>query len=154
MADAPPKPASYDHPTGGWGSVKGISKVELRSRAAPGALDTLRVQNKPEGYMCSSCAWVKPPNPHPFEFCENGAKATLWDLTTRRCTPEFFARHTVSELRGWGDYELEMQGRLTHPLRYDPASDTYVETSWDEAFAAIGAKLRTLAPKSVTFYAS
>ena len=45
-------------------------------------------------------------------------------------------------------------GRLTHPLRYDAASDRYVETTWDEAFAAIGAQLRKLDPKDVTFYAS
>ncbi len=155
-AEAPtlPEPREYEHAAGGWGSVQGISRIELAEMAGPGALDTLKEQNKPGGYMCSSCAWTKPPNPHPFEFCENGAKATLWDLTTRRCGPEFFARHTVSELAARSDYELEQVGRLTHPMRYDAATDKYVETGWDEAFAAIGAKLNELDPKSVTFYAS
>ena len=153
MADLP-DPVEYEGASGGWGSLKGISRIELKERAGPGAMDTLKDQNKPGGTMCPSCAWVKPPNPHAFEFCENGAKATLWDLTSRRCGPEFFARHTVSELRGWDGYELEMQGRLTHPLRYDAASDHYVETSWDEAFTAIGAQLRALEPKATTFYAS
>jgi molybdopterin-dependent oxidoreductase alpha subunit len=91
---------------------------------------------------------------HPFEFCENGAKATLWELTTRRCTPEFFEKHTVSELRGWSDYDLEQVGRLTQPLRYDRASDKYVACDWDEAFAGIGAELKALDPKSAVFYTS
>ena len=88
MADDLPQPKQYEHATGGWGSVRGMTKIELSAKAAPGALLTLKDQNKPGGYMCSSCAWTKPEDPHPFEFCENGAKATLWDLTTDRCTPE------------------------------------------------------------------
>jgi len=152
--DSGPEPRGYTHPAGGWGSVRGITEIELRQRAGPGAFDTLRQQNKAGGHMCTSCAWSKPPNPHPFEFCENGAKATIWDLTTARCTPEFFAQHPVAELAGWSDYDLEMQGRLTQPLRYDPVSDRYLPVGWDEAFAAIGAKLRQMDPKSVTFYTS
>lgn len=144
----------YDKPTGGWGSLRGVAETFARERATPGALQTLARQNKPGGFMCVSCAWTKPANPHPFEFCENGAKATLWELTTLRCTPEFFAEHTVSELKTWRDYDLEQTGRLTHPMRYDRASDKYVPCSWDEAFAAIGTELRALDPKSTVFYSS
>ena len=149
-----PKPRHYDHAAGGWGSLEGMARVELDARAGPGALQTLAVQNKPAGYMCSSCAWAKPPNPHPAEFCESGAKATIWDLTSKRCTRAFFAAHTVSELRSWSDHDLESAGRLTEPMRYDAASDRYVPIGWDDAIAAIGAALRRLEPKSVTFYAS
>lgn len=149
-----PEPRHYDHAAGGWGSLDGMMRVELDSRAGPGMLQTLAVQNKPGGYMCSSCAWGKPPNPHPAEFCESGAKATIWDLTSKRCTPEFFAAHTVTELRAWSDHDLEAVGRLTDPLRYDAASDRYVRVEWDEAIAAIAATLRRLEPKSVTFYTS
>lgn len=154
MADDLPEPKRYDGATGGWGSLEGISRIELSAKASPSAALTLKIQNKPGGYMCSSCAWTKPEDPHAFEFCENGAKATLWDLTSDRCTPEFFEQHTVSELRKWGDYRLEKLGRLTEPLRYNRATDKYERASWTEAFHAIGAKLRTMEPKSVTFYAS
>lgn len=157
MSDAPEDlavPRHYAHATGGWGSVSGMAKVERQARASPAALRTLAEQNKPEGYMCSSCAWAKPPNPHVAEFCENGAKATIWDLTTARCTPDFFAAHSVSELATWDDHDLELAGRLTEPMRYDPATDHYIPTSWEVAFAAIGAALQRLDPKSVTFYAS
>ena len=104
--------------------------------------------------MCTSCAWTKPAVPHAFEFCENGAKATLWDLTRDRATPELFARHTVAELSGWSDHELEMTGRLTHPMRYDRATDRYVPIGWDEAFGGIGRTLRRLDPKEAVFYTS
>ncbi|MET1754743.1 FdhF/YdeP family oxidoreductase [Novosphingobium sp. RD2P27] len=146
--------AGYRGPAGGWGSLKGIAKTEMNGRSRPSALATLAVQNKPGGYMCSSCAWAKPPVAHVAEFCENGAKATLWDLTSERCTPEFISRRTVTELRALGDYQLEMAGRITEPMRYDAASDRYVRTSWEEAFSAIAAKLQQLEPKSVTFYTS
>jgi molybdopterin-dependent oxidoreductase alpha subunit len=131
-----------------------MAKVELASEAHASALQTLAVQNKPAGHMCTSCAWAKPPSPHLAEFCENGAKATIWDLTSKRCTPEFFADNTVESLRGWSDHELEMQGRLTTPLRYDVASDRYLPVAWQEAIDAIGAQLRAIEPRAATFYAS
>ncbi|HEY1735790.1 MAG TPA: FdhF/YdeP family oxidoreductase, partial [Methylovirgula sp.] len=148
------KPITYEGPAGGWGSLRGILSVYGKELDAPTVIETLASQNKPHGFMCTSCSWTKPADYHAFEFCENGAKATLWELTTRRCTPEFFARHTVAELETWHDYDLEQQGRLTHPMRYDRATDHYVPCSWDEAFTAIGAELKALDPKTTIFYAS
>jgi oxidoreductase alpha (molybdopterin) subunit len=144
----------YDGPSGGFGSLKGIARIFGKEWATPMAVETLRRQNKPGGFMCVSCAWTKPEHPHLAEFCENGAKATLWELTSRTCGPDFFASHTVSELRGWSDYDLEQTGRLTHPMRYDRASDKYVPVGGDEAFAAIGKELKQLDPRSTVFYAS
>jgi molybdopterin-dependent oxidoreductase alpha subunit len=144
----------YDGPEGGWGSVRGILQVAGAERPTPDALRTLERQNKPGGFMCVSCAWGKPAKPHTFEFCENGAKATLWELTSRRCTPDLFAEHTVTELKGWNDHDLEQTGRLTHPLRFDHASDRYVPCSWEEAFTTIGTELKALNPGSTVFYSS
>jgi len=144
----------YAGASGGWGSLRGMARIAGMELPTPAVLDTLRRQNKVGGFMCVSCAWGKPAHPHAAEFCENGAKATLWELTTRRCTPEFFAEHTVSELKSWKDHDLEQQGRLTHPMRYEPTSDKYVPCSWDEAFRAIGTELKLLDPGSTVFYAS
>ncbi|MCA1197273.1 FdhF/YdeP family oxidoreductase [Sphingomonas sp. R647] len=149
-----PKTVEYKSATGGWGSLRGMGLTALSEMPTPGVLGTLLSQNKTGGFMCTSCAWGKPKHPHAFEFCENGAKATMWELTSHRCTPEFFAKHTVSELRSWSDHDLEHEGRLTHPMRYDAASDHYVECSWDEAFTAIGGELKAIDPKSAIFYAS
>ncbi|MBI0536563.1 formate dehydrogenase [Roseomonas sp. KE2513] len=144
----------YDSPSGGWGSLRGIARIFGEEWNTPAVMETLARQNKPKGFMCVSCSWAKPADYHAFEFCENGAKATLWDLTTRRCTPDFFAEHTVTELRGWSDYDLEQTGRLTHPMRYDRATDRYVPCAWGEAFEAIGRELRGIDPKSAVFYSS
>jgi anaerobic selenocysteine-containing dehydrogenase len=90
---------------------------------------TLLRMNQPAGFDCPGCAWPDPKHTSSFEFCENGAKAVAWEATAKRCTPEFFAAHTVAELETWSDYELEMQGRLTHPMVYDAASDRYLPIS-------------------------
>lgn len=148
------QPAEYDHPAGGWGSLRGIVETFAREQSSRAAIKALMSQNKPKGFACVSCAWTKPAKHHPLEFCENGAKATLWELTPRRCTPEFFAEHTVTELANWSDFDLEQQGRLTHPLRYDPSTDKYVACSWEAAFSGIGRELRALDPASTIFYAS
>ncbi|MET0328220.1 MAG: FdhF/YdeP family oxidoreductase, partial [Luteimonas sp.] len=147
-------PDQHEAPAGGWGSLEGIARVARRTGLGLDALSTLRTQNKPGGTMCTSCAFGKPAKPHPVEFCENGAKATLWDLTDARCTPDFFEAHTVEALRQWSDHDLEMTGRLTSPLRYHADSDTYRPCSWPDAFADIGARLRALEPASTVFYAS
>nr|WP_295672558.1 FdhF/YdeP family oxidoreductase [Sphingomonas sp.] len=143
-------------PAGGWGSLKGIASIFGESWSSPASIATLGQLNKPKGVMCVSCAWPKPANYSAFEFCENGAKATLWELTSARCTPEFWAKdeHTVSALRDWTDHNLEKTGRLTHPMRYDAATDRYVEVTWDEAFAGIAAALKPLEPNEAVFYAS
>jgi len=144
-------------PAGGWGSVKEVSTILLQERVPVEGSALLLKQNKPDGFMCTSCAWAKPAHPHPAEFCESGAKATAWEITSKTIGADFFARNTVRELERWHDHDLEEAGRLTVPLRYDSTIDRYVEMPWDQAFAEIGAQLRAIReqdPKSVVFYSS
>ncbi|SEO90491.1 oxidoreductase alpha (molybdopterin) subunit [Luteibacter sp. UNC138MFCol5.1] len=145
----------YDAPAGGWGALRATAKAvveQMRVAEAPGLL--LRL-NKPDGFDCPGCAWPDKDHTSTFQFCENGAKAVTWEATKKRVTPEFFAAHTVTELLTQSDYELENHGRLTHPMAYDAASDTYVPIAWDDAFARIGATLRGLAsPDMAEFYTS
>ena len=153
--DRKPKVEPYTAPAGGWGSVKSVTEILRREKVPiPSTVKELWRQNKPRGFTCVSCAWPQPEKPLAFEFCENGAKASAWELTSLRVTPEFFAQHTCTELSQWSDHDLEQQGRLTRPMRYDRASDKYVPCAWNEAFAAIGAELKNLDPKSTVFYAS
>jgi molybdopterin-dependent oxidoreductase alpha subunit len=145
----------YDAPSGGWGSARSLGNILSREGVLGSGTLALTRQNKVNGFQCVSCAWSKPAKPLAFEFCENGAKATAWEITAHRCTPKFFAEHTVQELLDWDDYHLEEAGRLTEPLRYDAASDRYLPVSWENAFAEIGRELRAIADRdSVVFYSS
>jgi molybdopterin-dependent oxidoreductase alpha subunit len=145
----------YRGPAGGWGSVRSLGTILARQGVLGSAPLVLARQNKVDGFQCVSCAWSKPAAPRPFEYCENGAKATAWEITAHRCTPDFFARHTVTELLGWPDYDLEQAGRLTHPLRHDAASDTYRPVAWADAFAEIGRELRAVGDRrNAVFYSS
>jgi len=144
----------FDHAAGGWTSLREVAHALGEAHIPVRGTRVLLKQNKPDGFACVSCSWAKPAHPHPAEFCEHGAKATAWELTTARCTPEFFAQHTLAELEGWSDHDLEFQGRLTAPMRWDRATDKYVEASWEEAFADIGARLKAIAPRAAVFYTS
>jgi molybdopterin-dependent oxidoreductase alpha subunit len=149
-----PKIKRYAGPAGGWGSAKSVAEITLRENIALRAPVLLSEQNKPEGYMCVSCAWAKPAKTHPLEFCENGAKATAWEVTSRRADRAFFEKHTLIELEKWTDHDLEEQGRLTHPMRWDPVTDKYLPVTWAQAFEEIGRELRALDPRQVDFYTS
>ncbi len=151
---AEPKIEPYDGPAGGWGSASSLAEILTREQIPVSGAALLMKQNKPDGFMCVSCAWSKPAKPSTFEYCENGAKATVWEQTAKRIGPDFFQHHTVTELLTWTDYALEEKGRLTHPLRYDPNSDRYVAVSWEDAFAEIGHELRALDPNAVIYYTS
>src|SRR5262245_43162725 len=107
----------YHQPAGGWGALKALSEHLIEQRVPIKGATTLSRMNQPEGFDCPGCAWPDPKHTSSFEFCENGAKAVAWEATAKRCTPEFFAEHSVTELSAWSDYELEMVGRLTHPDR-------------------------------------
>jgi molybdopterin-dependent oxidoreductase alpha subunit len=131
-----------------------VSEILLREHVAIDGSALLSHQNKPDGYMCVSCAWAKPAKTHPLEFCENGAKATAWEVTSRRADAKFFATHKLSELLTWRDHDLEEKGRLAEPMRWDASSDTYKPVSWEAAFDEIGRELRALNPESVEFYTS
>lgn len=145
----------YDAPAGGWGALKATAQAvatQMRIAEAPALL--LRT-NKPDGFDCPGCAWPDKAHTSTFQFCENGAKAVTWEATRKRVTPEFFAAHPVAELLTWSDHDLENAGRLTHPLAYDAASDTYQAIEWDDAFARIGQTLASLPdPDMAEFYTS
>lgn len=146
---------SYSNPAGGWGALLATAKAVRSQMDASDAAVTLLRTNKPSGFDCPGCAWPDKEHTSTFQFCENGAKAVTWEATKRRVPPEFFAAHSVSDLLGWTDHALEGEGRITHPMRYDRASDRYLPISWDEAFALIGRVLQAQSsPDAVEFYTS
>jgi molybdopterin-dependent oxidoreductase alpha subunit len=145
----------YDAPAGGWGALRATARAVAEQMHVAESPALLLRMNKPDGFDCPGCAWPDKEHTSTFQFCENGAKAVTWEATKKRVTPEFFAEHTVTELLRESDYELENHGRLTHPMAYDRASDTYKPLEWDAAFARIGEVLRSLPdPDMAEFYTS
>ncbi|MEM6897185.1 MAG: molybdopterin-dependent oxidoreductase, partial [Pseudomonadota bacterium] len=140
---------------GGWGALKSVGRQLMGSGQPIAGAKTLLSLNQADGFDCPGCAWGDPEHGSSFEFCENGVKAVSWEATRARVTPEFFATHSVSALQSWSDYDLEREGRLTHPMRYNPDTDHYEEVSWDEAFQGIAAALKALeSPHQAEFYTS
>lgn len=151
----PPRYKPYNQPAGGWGAAGATAKVLLQQSVIGKGSKALLAMNQPGGFKCPSCAFPDADERKKLEFCENGAKALAWEATQFRAGRELFAQYTVTELMAQTDYWLEMQGRLTEPMRYDAATDHYVPCSWDDAFALIGRHLQALdSPHQAEFYTS
>ena len=155
MSDKQPQYKTYKHPAGGWGAAAATAKVLMEQSVVGKGSRALLTMNQPGGFKCPSCAYPDPECKKTLEFCENGAKALAHEATKFRVTRELFAQYSVTELMTQSDYELEMHGRLTEPMRYDADSDHYVPCSWDDAFALIGRHLQALeSPDEAEFYTS
>jgi anaerobic selenocysteine-containing dehydrogenase len=110
-------------PPGAGCSVEAIGEHFLHEHVLLKGSRVIFKHNKPDGYACVSCSWAKPAEPRTIEGCENGIKATAWEITSKRTPPEFFAAHTLSELLEWSDLALESEGRLTEPMVWNSATD-------------------------------
>jgi molybdopterin-dependent oxidoreductase alpha subunit len=153
MSDSHIRP--YRGPAGGLDALKRSWQALRDEHIATSGTRTLLRANQPNGFDCPGCAWPDRNAHSTFEFCENGVKAVAAEATASRITRDFFAEYTVTALTARDDMWLEAQGRLTEPMRYDPASDRYEPIAWDDAFALIAAHLRALAsPDEAVFYTS
>ncbi|MFC6012940.1 FdhF/YdeP family oxidoreductase [Nocardia lasii] len=147
----------YRHPAAGWGAAIAVGKfmVLKEHETFIGTKAILKMNHQVHGFDCPGCAWPDATDGLVLDVCENGIKHVTWEMTHKRCTPEFFAQHTVTELATWSSYDLEDQGRLTEPMVYDPATDHYVPISWADAFEMVGKALRELDdPNDAAFYTS
>jgi molybdopterin-dependent oxidoreductase alpha subunit len=144
------------HPAAGWGAAKSVTRVLVSEGAlVDGPRAIMRMNHENKGFDCPGCAWPDDTKGLHLDICENGVKHVTWEMTRKRVGREFFAAHSVTELSGWSDIDLEDQGRLTEPMAYDPESDHYVPISWHDAFELAGQALRELDdPNQASFYTS
>ena len=112
--------------------------------------------NQIEGFDCPGCAWPDPLlKRSTFEFCENGAKAVADEATLKRATANFFANHSIENLKKKSDRWLNDQGRLVEPLFLAEGASHYQPISWSEAFHLISQSLTKLdSPNQAAFYTS
>lgn len=146
----------YRHPAAGWGAAKSVGEILVGEREfIDGPRAIMKMNHEDGGFDCPGCAWPDDLKGLKLDICENGIKHVTWEMTHKRVGPEFFARHTVSELATWSDFALEDQGRLTTPMSYNPETDHYEPISWRDAFDLVGHTLAGLDdPNQAAFYTS
>jgi len=145
----------YHRPAAGWGALRSVTHTTLESEQALKNIKLLLRINHHGGFDCPSCAWGEAPDEGRIRFCENGAKATNWEATSRRVDAAFFRENSIQQLLRHDDYWLEYQGRLTEPMYYDGNTDHYRPITWDDAFAIIARHLNALeSPDEAAFYTS
>lgn len=135
--------------------ISAYKNVTLKAGALKGTRLLFEL-NQIEGFDCPGCAWPDPLEKRAtFEFCENGAKAVADEATNKQVTAEFFARHSINELREKSDRWLNSQGRLIAPMWLAPGKEHYQPITWQDAFDLIAAQLNALdSPDHAAFYTS
>ncbi|HEX6190601.1 MAG TPA: FdhF/YdeP family oxidoreductase [Pyrinomonadaceae bacterium] len=153
---APPEVKPISKAAGGMGSALTAARFALGEMGVVRGARTLLQVNQPDGIDCPGCAWPEPDSGRShFEFCEEGAKHVADEATTKRVTPEFFAKWSVCELAEQSDLWLNQQGRLTHPMILREGAQNYEAIDWKDAFALIARELNALAsPDEAIFYTS
>ncbi|MEO7970392.1 MAG: hypothetical protein ABI698_03760, partial [bacterium] len=141
---------------GGIPSILATAKTTWNEMGVARGVRTLLKLNQKTGFDCPGCAWPEPDAERSHaEFCENGAKHVADEATTKRVTPEFFARWSVADLAEQPDQWLGKQGRITSPLVLRSGATHYEAISWDDAFALLARELNALGhPDEAIFYTS
>jgi len=158
----PPEEAAQPHikPRGKVaGGIPAIIEALTVTTSEAGLIKGLRTLlqiNQQSGIDCPGCAWPEPDKERShFEFCENGAKHVADETTTKRITPEFFAKWSVADLASQSDEWLGAQGRITNPMFLRRGATHYEPISWDAAFEMIAGELNSLNyPDQAIFYTS
>jgi len=158
----PPEEAAQPHikarskVAGGIPAIIEALKVTTSEVGLVTGVKTLLKINQPGGIVCPGCAWPEPDQERShFEFCENGAFHVAEESTTKRVTPEFFAKRSLADLASQSDEWLGAQGRLTHPMFLRRGATHYEPISWDNAFELIAGELNSLNyPDQAIFYTS
>ena len=144
-------------------AAAGVTGVRVALEHAVGqmgpgpAAKALLKLNQVDGFDCQGCAWPDPAagERHHAEFCENGAKAVAEEAMQLRVDRDFFAEHSVEELRGRTEFWLGKQGRIVEPVVLRPGATHYEPIEWDDAFELVAEHLRALDdPDRASFYTS
>ncbi len=87
------------------------------------------------------------------EVCKKSLQAMVADMQGA-IQSDFVSKYSVPQLQAFSPRELENSGRLTQPLLYSQSEQYYRPISWDEAFARIIGKLKTVTPDETFWYFS
>ncbi len=152
----PPEVKPISKVAGGMTSALTAAKFAFSELGVLRGTRTLLQLNQKQGIDCPGCAWPEPDGERShFEFCEEGAKHVGDEATSKRVTPEFFAKWSVKELAEQSDLWLNQQGRITHPMILHEGAQHYEAIDWKDAFALLARELNALdSPDEAIFYTS
>jgi len=153
---APPEVRSISKVAGGVTAAITAAKYAFTEMGVARGTRTLLQLNQKDGTDCPGCAWPEPDGERShFEFCEEGAKHVADEATTKRVTPEFFKKWSVTALSHQSDQWLNAQGRITHPMVLRDGREHYEPIAWNEALGLVANELNSLAsPDEAVFYTS
>ena len=113
----------YHEPAGGWGALKALSEALLVQRIPVKGAATLSRMNQPEGFDCPGCAWPDPKHTLVLRVLRERRQGGRLGSDRQALHAGVLSPNIPSRsCERWSDYELEMAGRLTHPMAYDAAS--------------------------------
>ncbi len=151
------KLSSVDKTAAGYKGVAASMKHILEEMNVSRGFIALAKLNQVDGYDCPGCAWPDPDDKRSAiaEYCENGAKAVAEEATTKTLRPDFFAKHTISEMSSWDDYKIGKSGRIAQPMYLPEGATHYQPITWDEGFQVLANHLKNLeSPDEAIFYTS
>src|SRR5438046_4658867 len=131
---APPEIKPISKAAGGLTAAITAARFAFGEMGVGRGTRTLLQLNQKDGVDCPGCAWPEPDGERShFEFCEEGAKHVADEATTKRVTPEFFKKWSVTALSHQSDQWLNAQGRITHPMVLRAGSKHYEAIDWQDA---------------------
>ena len=87
------------------------------------------------------------------EVCKKSLQAMASDLQGA-IKPEFWSTYSTAQLKAFSPRDLEMCGRLVQPVIFRRGSQYYEPISWEDAFAKIVGKLKSVLPDETFWYFS
>ncbi len=141
---------------GGWGAILFSLKWAQRSGGLWSMLRALATKNS-----CKSCALgmggqqggMRNEKGAFPEVCNKSFLAQAGDMQGA-LPSDFFNTHDISTLSQWSPLQLELSGRLTHPVLCEPGDTHYRPISWSEALDRVVAKMKITPPERTFFYSS
>lgn len=87
------------------------------------------------------------------EVCKKSLQAMVADMQGA-VKPGFFKTYSIAQLQAFSPRELETSGRLTEPMLHRRGENYFQPISWDQAFAKIIDKLKSVTPDETFWYFS
>jgi len=141
---------------GGFHSILYVLKKSWRAGGFRSMWRAMRTKN-----TCKTCAFgmggqrggmVNEAGKFP-EFCKKAVQAMAADMQGA-ITPDFFEKHTISQLSSMSPRELESCGRLTFPIISGPLDMNYKPISWNDALQKVSNTIKATKPERSFYYCS